>query len=89
MFLSAMKAMDVENLDIIHGDEKGWNGHDDTIKVNGIPFWEFMEKKKKKNEILMDHVVLITRIFDHRVKSFFKHIIMFFSVFSLSYIGIS
>lgn len=77
-----MKAMNVDTLDVVYGDDNGWNGLDDSIKVNGLPFWKFMKDKLKKltklskTEILMDHIVLVTRIFDHRVKSFFKHIVM-------------
>lgn len=78
MFLSAMKWMNVESMEVQYGNEnEPWDGYDDTIKINGVNFWDFMKKQKlSKNDILMDHVVLITRIFDNRLKSFFKNIVM-------------
>ena len=58
-------------------DAKGWNGSDDTIIVNGKKLWEFVDSMaESKHELLKDHVFLITRMFDERVKSFIKNLLM-------------
>ena len=62
-------------------DETGWNGNDENIIVH------HNERKDKlndflaemdltKNQLLKDNVFLITRMFDDRVKSFIKNILM-------------
>ena len=63
---------------VIHGTAaKEWTGKDDEILVNGKPLWEFIsEMKDPKYKLLKDQVILITRMFDYRVKSFIKNIIM-------------
>ncbi len=59
-------------------DENGnWTGEDDTILVNGQPLWEFVDAKGIKNSsTVRENVFHITRIFDMRVKSFVKNILM-------------
>ena len=42
-----------------------------------LPLEEYLKKKKLcKSETLMNHIILVTRIFDDRVKSFLKNIVM-------------
>ena len=69
--------MGIESLEVIHGRNGEWNGTDTDILVNGKPLWEYlMSRKESKNELLMNYIVLVTRIFDNRVKSFMKNIVM-------------
>ena len=67
---------------IKYGNDKfEWNGQDDRIFVedeNGedVPLMEFVERlPQSKHELLRDSVVLITRIFDNRVKAFITEIL--------------
>ena len=64
-------------VDFIEG-ENGWNGQDDKIIVNGeTKLWDFVDEMDcSRHELLKDHVFLITRMFDERVKSFIKNILM-------------
>ena len=75
IFVSILKQMGVK---LIEGKENGkWTGKEDDILVNGKPLWTFIsEMKEPKYKLLKDQVVLITRMFDHRIKSFIKHILM-------------
>ena len=42
---------------------------DDNIYVNGKPIWTFIsEMVQSKHQLLKDEVVMITRIFENRVK---------------------
>ena len=61
-----------------HGkDGAPWTGEDDDIYVNGIPLWTFVDNMDiSKHDLLKDHTVLITRIFENRIKNFIKHIMM-------------
>ena len=63
-------------------NENGWDGSDENIMVqddDGVvhKMFDFIEKMDDtKNQLLKDNVVLITRMFDDRVKSFIKNILM-------------
>ena len=57
--------------------EDGWDGNDDNIRVRGQKLWDFVNgMDKSKHDLLRDHVFLITRMFDERVKSFIKNLLM-------------
>ena len=50
---------------------------DENILVNGVPLTEFLEgQEMNKGSLLKDNVLLVTRMFDERVKNFVKHMIM-------------
>jgi hypothetical protein len=55
-----------------------WNGRDENIFVDGVPLPEFLETQStsSRSSLLRKNVFLITRIFDHRVKMFIKHMVM-------------
>ena len=59
-------------------DENGWNGRDENIIVNDKhQLWDFVDAMDcSRHELLKDHVFLITRMFDERIKSFIKNILM-------------
>ena len=77
VYLAVLRYMGIETLEVIHGRNGEWNGTDNDILVNGKPLWEYlMSRKESKNELLMNYIVLVTRIFDNRVKSFMKNIVM-------------
>ena len=75
IFISILRQMGVK---VIEGKQnEKWNGKADEIMVNGKSLWVFIsEMKEPKYKLLKDQVVLITRMFDHRIKSFIKHILM-------------
>ena len=57
--------------------EEEWSGKDMDILVNGIPIWEFIESMpESRYELFKNNTFLLTRIFDARVKSFVKQILM-------------
>ena len=77
VYLSVLRYMGIDSLEVIHGANGDWNGTDNDILVNGKPLWEYiMSRKESKSELLMNYIVLVTRIFDERVKSFIKNIVM-------------
>ena len=77
VYLAILRDMGIESLEIIHGRNGEWNGTDNDILINGKPFWEYINSRKEsKSQFLMDYIVLVTRIFDDRVKSFMKHVVM-------------
>ena len=55
-----------------------WSGLDSEILINGKPLWEYVNDvmSESKHELFKDYTFLITRIFDARVKSFIKKILM-------------
>ena len=62
---------------------QAWTGEDADIFIKygdeetEMPIWEYIETlQTSKHKLLKDHVLVITRIFDHRVKSFIKNILM-------------
>lgn len=57
-------------------NDGNWTGDEKDILVEGIPLWEFVNTKVDRNELLRNNTVLITRIFDDRVKAFVKNIIL-------------
>ena len=62
-------------------DETGWNGNDENIIVHHNErkdkLNDFLAKMDlTKNQLMKDNVFLITRMFDDRVKSFIKNILM-------------
>ena len=76
VFVSVLRSKGY-NVDYLE-DEHGWNGSDENIFVDGNKkLWDFVsELGMSKHEFLKDSVVLITRQFDERVKSFIKNILM-------------
>jgi hypothetical protein len=54
-----------------------WDGKPSNIFVNGTPLPEYLESHSvDKSNLLRNNVFLITRIFDHRVKSFIQHMVL-------------
>ena len=54
-----------------------WTGNDEQLLVEGKPLWQFVnEMSESKHELFKDYTFLITLIFDARVKSFVKNILM-------------
>merc|ERR1711884_368409 len=57
-----------------------WNGNEAELKVagTGLELWEFINgiTPDSKNDLFKDYTLLITRLFDARVKSFIKNILM-------------
>ena len=77
VYLSVLKSMGIDNLEITYGRNGRWNGSDNDILINGKPFWEFLQSRKESNtELLRNHIVMITRIFDDRVKNFMEKIVL-------------
>ena len=77
VYLAALRYTGVETMEVIHGRNGDWNGTDNDILVNGKPLWEYIKSRKEtKSELLMNYIVLVTRIFDDRVKSFMNNIVM-------------
>ena len=64
-----------------HGKPK-WNGDDANIFVKydneeEMLLWEYIDSMQtSRHDLLDDHVMIITRIFDNRVKSFIKNILL-------------
>ena len=57
--------------------EDEWSGRDIDILVNDVPIWTFIENMPEtRHEVFRNHTFLLTRMFDARVKSFVKNIIM-------------
>ena len=57
---------------------ENWDGNDATVLVDGkTELWEFVNSMaESKHELFKDYTFLITRLFDARVKSFVKNILM-------------
>ena len=55
-----------------------WNGNEADLKVEGIELWKYVNEKmsESKHELFKDYIFIITRLFDARVKSFIKNILM-------------
>ena len=55
-----------------------WNGNEDELRVEGDKLWTFVNEKmsESKHKLFKDYSFLITRLFDARVKSFIKNILM-------------
>ena len=52
--------------------EPGWEEDESQIKIDDMPLPEYKETIRNKNQFLKDHFLLITRIFDNKVKAFIK-----------------
>ena len=52
--------------------EKGWEEDENMIKIDNVPLPEYKKKIRNKTEFFKKHFMLITRIFDNRVKAFLK-----------------
>lgn len=54
-----------------------WDGTDETILVEGMELWEYVDgMTDSRHTLFKDYIFLITRLFDARVKSFVKHILL-------------
>ena len=63
-----------------------YNGTFEEILVDNIPLSEFIEKKiPNVSSFMKDHFVLLTRLFDSRVKAFLTHILKNSGIESYSY----
>ena len=51
-----------------------WDGESSSIQIDGLPFDEFYKKMPNKTKLFQEEVILITQMFDNRVKSFIKNI---------------
>ena len=78
VYLTVLRELGIENLEIIHGRNGDWNGTDNDILINGKPLWEYIKSRKDNtsNELLTNYIVLVTRIFQDRVKNFMSEIVM-------------
>ena len=83
VFVSVLKNLDPKySIRYETHNKANWSGNDADIFVKygdgeEMPLWDFVDSlQKSRHEILHDHVMVITRIFDHRVKSFIKNILM-------------
>ena len=62
-----------------------WDGEASTIEVDGIPLEEFFEKIPKKSDFYKDEILLVTQMFDNRVKAFLKNIFLSNAIAHYSY----
>ena len=77
MYCSVLRQIDPSLVIEFEGGTKNWNGDENGITVNGMKLWDYIETlSKTKFGLLKDHIVLLTRQFDARVKSFIKNILM-------------
>ena len=83
VYVCILKNMGISGLEIRHGRDGNWDGSDAEVFViddtleEPLPLMEYLKNKKMcKNATLMNYIMLITRIFDDRVKSFIKNIVM-------------
>ena len=55
-----------------------YDGHLENMLVEGIRLWEYVNEEMScsKHELFRESSFLITRMFDERVKSFIKNILM-------------
>ena len=51
-----------------------WDGVNSSIQIDGVPFDEFYEKMPNKTELFKDEVILITQMFDNKLKSLMNNI---------------
>ncbi len=77
VFVSLLQQDSEVTINFICDDSGKWNGQDETILVNGQPLWDYVQERGLRNSsTLRNNVFHITRIFDLRVKSFIKNILM-------------
>ena len=55
--------------------EGNWTTEESEIFVDGIPLWTFVEERIDVNKLLQENTLLVTRVFENRVKSLFKNTI--------------
>ena len=55
-----------------------WDGLDSTLLIEGRQLWDYVNNvmSESKHELFKDYTFIITRLFDARVKSFFKNILL-------------
>lgn len=55
-----------------------WTGNDQDLFIEGEPLWQFVNNtmSQSMHELFQDYTFIITRLFDARVKSFTKNILM-------------
>ena len=55
-----------------------YTGHDEDLLVEGMPLWKYVNEvmSQRKHELFEENILLLTRMFDERVKSFMKEIIL-------------
>ena len=55
-----------------------WNGNDAELLVEGKNLWKFVNEdiSNRKHELFQDYTFLIARLFDARVKSMIKNILL-------------
>ena len=55
-----------------------YDGNDAELIVEGIPLWKYINEvmSQRKHELFDENIFLLTRMFDERVKSFMKEIIL-------------
>ena len=52
--------------------DKGWEEDENMIKIDNVPLPEYKKKIRNKTDFFKKHFMLITRIFDNRIKAFLK-----------------
>ena len=57
---------------------KDWNGNDNELLVEGEELWKYVNDimSENKHDLFKDYTFLITRLFDARVKSLMKNVLM-------------
>ena len=55
--------------------EEFWDGTAESILIDNVPLNEYCEQMTNKSSLFMDQVILITMMFDNRVKAFLKNIL--------------
>ena len=57
---------------------EGWDGTDSTLLVEGKELWDYVneEMSQSRHHLFKDYTFLIARLFDARVKSFIKNILL-------------
>jgi hypothetical protein len=76
VFVAMFKEQDV-TVTYMTDDVGQWNGSDETILINNQPLWEYIEAKNiNKSNLLREEVLHVTRMFENRVKSFIKNILL-------------
>ena len=73
MYLTLLREM---NYEITKPDD--YDGHLENMLVEGLPLWKYVNEEMSctKHELFRESTFLITIMFDERVKSFMKNILM-------------
>ena len=57
VYLSILQILGIENLEIRYGRNGDWNGTENDILVNGLPFWDYLASRKDtNNQLLMNYI---------------------------------